>query len=175
MRDFEKDLSNLPDPDIRVDEFQRTLRRELIASMEAGTTPRFRLAFSLASAAAGIFAALLVLFVVKPGFPAQIHDLLLGGAGPAATAEQPAGRRDQARPHALAGTDAGAQVDQAFVESWYQQRARPVQVKSMQDERFLAIRQFELSSGERVVVFTELGNPGASRSARTLPAAIRTF
>jgi hypothetical protein len=158
-----------------VDEFKRTLRRELIASMEAGRTPRFRLAFSLASAAAGVFAALLILFVAQPAFPAQIHDLLLGGTETGAPAGQPAEGGDQAPPYLLAGREAGARVDRAFVENWYQQRARPVQVKSMQDERFLAIRQFELSSGDRVVVFTELGSPDASRSARTLPAAIRTF
>ena len=52
-----------------------------------------------------------------------------------------------------------------FVEQWYRRQSRPVEVKAVGDEKILALRQFELADGKRVVVLTEIGD-------RVPPAAV---
>jgi hypothetical protein len=156
------------------------LRRDLIASLRAGGPSPFRLAFGLASAAAGAFAVLLILFVLDPAVPARIHASFLGQSGAgmeigSATARGTTDFQDVALDYILEQRGASSQKDQMFLESWFGQQDRPVQVKSMEDERFLAIRQFKLTSGERVIVLTELGKEEPTRTASSVAVAAQTF
>jgi hypothetical protein len=73
----------------------------------------------------------------------------------------------------LEQSDGGVRRDQAFLETWYSSQARPARVKTVRNERFLAIRQFELANGERVAVLTDLGTGAQSRTVDAQPAVAR--
>ena len=78
-------------------------------------------------------------------------------------AEQPA---DDAFARILTG--AGADL------AWVEGQAAPARVKRLDDERFFALRRFELTSGERIVVLTEIEHNPGSETQAALPA-VRTF
>lgn len=166
-----------------MDRFRQTLRRDLLAAMEARPARGLKLAVSFASTAAAVFAFLLVAFVVEPDLPARLHASLLGGTPrvetePAGTGAVPTMVADldlSVLAHLLEEKGAGARQDRAFLESWYAQRSRPTQVKALAGERLLALRQFELANGERVAVLTEVGAPRNIRQVQALPASNRTF
>ena len=48
-------------------------------------------------------------------------------------------------------------------------------VKSVEDEKIIAIRQFVLTNGERVVVLTEIGSEGQQKDVQSLTASNRNF
>jgi len=135
--------------------------------------PGLVLAGSLAAAV--LFAALSAIFVIAPGIPTRLHAAFLhddvGGAPIAPSGEA----RQAILLDVLERSEASAQRDRAFLDSMYAQQARPVRVKAIEGERILAIRQFELSNGERVAVLTNLGPAGAERSVQGAAAAVRTF
>ncbi len=177
MKDFEKDLQTLSRPDIQVDRFKQTLRRDLQASMSQAGAPRWRLAFAAASATAAIFAFLLLIFVLDPAVPARLHASVVGGVPPQTIAtEAPAtDLQNLGLRYFLDQANASVQVDEEFLQRWYADRARPVSVKSVEDEKIIAIRQFVLTNGERVVVLTEIGSEGQQKDVQSLTASNRTF
>lgn len=179
MKDFEKDLQAVRGPEVRVDEFRRTLRRDLRRSMRASGTRSWKVAFGLSSAAAGALAVLLAVFVLDPDVPARLHASVAGGVASPAGAVPLAGTDSiPSKPDLqllLDQVNASARVDRAFLETWYEDRARPVQVKAVEDEKILAIRQFELSSGERVIVLTELGTQLQRKDVQTVSNSLRNF
>jgi hypothetical protein len=157
MKEFEKFLTDLPKPAVEVPEFRDQLRREL----RGGAARRGRLERwidllprpGLGGALAGAMAALLLLFVLVPGIPVGLHAALAGdddGLRPL-TAVEPAETERLQRASLL-------EADQAFVESWTARQPAPVEVRSVASERTFTVRQFELSDGKRVLVFTELGS-----------------
>ncbi len=177
MKDFEKDLQTLSRPDIQVDRFKQTLRHDLQASMSRAGAPRWRLAFAAASATAAAFAFLLLIFVLDPAVPARLHASVAGGAPPQTTVtEAPAtDLQNLGLQYFLDQANASVQVDEEFLQRWYADRARPVSVKSVEDEKIIAIRQFVLTNGERVVVLTEIGSEGQQKDVQSLTASNRNF
>ena len=181
MKDFEKDLQTLSRPDIKVDRFKQSLRRDLQASMSRARAPRWRLAFGTASATAAAFALLLVIFVLDPAVPARLHASVTGGTPPqqantAGTSEAAAtDLQNIGLQYFLDQANASAQVDQDYLKRWYADRARPVSVKSVEGEKLLSIRQFQLTNGERVVVITEIGSEGQQKDVQSLTASNRNF
>jgi hypothetical protein len=179
-------------PDVAVDRFKQTLRRELVAAMQPAPDHRLKAALVATSLAAVVFAVLAAAFVIAPGVPSRLHARLLhDGSVGEVSGEMTAGRglaidRAAVRPAvqtaATPGSDAavqpavltdfleranaGAQRDRDFVESWYEQQSRPMRVRAVSGERILAIRQFELANGERVAVLTDLGAATSRRTAR---------
>lgn len=130
-----------------------------------------RLALGLTGSAAAILGLLVISFVVAPELPARLHQAMGGdgtvGAGVPAS-ETPLREL-------LERSDASIQRDRAFLEVLYQQGSEPVQVVEIQGERFLAIRQFELSNGEKVAVLTDLGAPSRPRQVQDVTKIARTF
>jgi hypothetical protein len=177
MNDFEKNLKNLR-PEVQVDRFKQTLRRDLLRRMHRQSPPGMRLALGLTGSAAAILGLLVISFVVAPELPARLHRAM-GGDG---TAQAPpgaaaAGMSSGETPlrELLERSDASIQRDRAFLEVLYQQGSEPVKVKEIQGERFLAIRQFELSNGEKVAVLTDLGAPSRPRQVQDVAKIARTF
>jgi hypothetical protein len=180
MKDFEKDLQALSRPDIRVDRFKQTLRRELQASLNRTGAPRWKLAFGAASATAATFAFLLVIFILDPAVPARLHASVVGGVPPQVNTTEtmePAASDLQniGLQYFLDQANASAQVDQEYLQRWYADRARPVSVKSVEGEKLLSIRQFQLTNGERVVVLTEIGSEGQQKNVQSLTASNHNF
>ncbi len=172
MKDFEKDLQTLSHPEFQVDRFKQILRRDLQASMSQAGASRWRLAFGAASATAATFAFLLLIFVLDPAVPARLHASVAGGVPPQTTTTEATNLGLQ---YFLDQANASARVDEEFLKRWYADRARPVSVKSVEDEKIIAIRQFVLTNGERVVVLTEIGSEGQQKDVQSLTASNRTF
>jgi hypothetical protein len=188
MRKLEKDLKNLPD--VPVDRFKQTLRRELVAAMQPAPAYGLKAALVGTSLAAVAFAAMAVSFVIAPAVPSRLHAALLhdGAAGRMSEEMTPVSAPTSGPATAPAFTqgatpltaegavqpavlrefleraNAGAQRDRSFLESWYAQQSRPTRVKAVSGERILAIRQFELANGERVAVLTDLGAATTTRT-----------
>jgi hypothetical protein len=163
-------------PQLPVDRFKQTLRRDLKAAERRAGSPGWKLAFAASSASAAAFAFLLLLFVLDPSVPSRLHASVLGSS-PRTLDAAGGGRldttdlQDVSLRYFLDRTDASAKVDREFLERWYSDRARPVSVKSVEDEKILAIRQFQLTSGERVVVLTEIGSEGQQRDIQSVTAS----
>ncbi len=139
--------------------------------------PRWRLAFAAASATAATFAFLLLIFVLDPAVPARLHASVAGGVPPqtAATEAPATDLQNIGLQYFLDQANASVQVDEEFLQRWYADRARPVSVKSVEDEKIIAIRQFVLTNGERVVVLTEIGSEGQQKDVQSLTASNRNF
>jgi hypothetical protein len=175
-KDFEKDLQELSHPQLPVDRFRQTLRRDLQAAQRRSGSPGWKLAFAAASASAATFAFLLLLFVLDPSVPSRLHASVLGDEprpvdSTAGTEHGSIDLQNVSLGYFLDQTNASAQVDQEYLQRWYSDRARPIGVKSVEDEKILAIRQFELTNGERVVVLTELGSEGPQRNVQSVTAS----
>jgi hypothetical protein len=196
MKKIETELKELPD--VPVGRFKQTLRRELVAAVPPTPAHGLKAALVATSLATVVFAALAVSFVIAPGVPGRLNAALFqDGAGGEMIGEMAADRGLAESPGAVVATgrtvvpstsgaavqpavlsklleqsNAGAQRDRDFVESWYAQQSRPAQVKAVSGERILSIRQFELANGERVAVLTDLGAAPARRTES--PAAATT-
>jgi hypothetical protein len=153
MKDLERLLTDLPKPDVEVPAFRQQLRRELLSVTPARTSARMRFALGLSGSLAAAFALLLVLFVARPAIPDRLHTRL---AGPA-----PIELGQPALDQLLRSAARPVEADRAFVESWTAQQGRLVDVRAMEDERLFSVRQFEMTDGKRMLVFTELGNEKA--------------
>ena len=153
MKDFEKLLTGLPKPAVEVPEFKRHLRRELQTARHPRPAFRLRLALGAAASLAAALALLVATFVARPAIPARLHVALTGDPAPASIeavlGELPI--RD-----VLEQTEASAALDRAFIEDWSAEQSQPVQVRSMEAEKVYTVRQFELTDGKRMLVFTEL-------------------
>ncbi len=169
MKELEEALKDLSLPDIKVDTFKRDLRRSLMEKATARAASGYKFPFLMASAAAGIFGVFLVLFVLKPSFPMQLHAYLAGSSeerrvvdpSPIVPVDNdltgPSSYQDPFYSKAL-HRNASLEQDRKFIESWYQQQfSRPAEVRSVASEKIYAIRKFELTGGKQIIVYTELG------------------
>ncbi len=62
--------------------------------------------------------------------------------------------------------------DREFVEAYYARQGSGVHVQSVDSERLVAIREFTMSDGQRMVVYTETDEGDDSRSAVRLEDAL---
>jgi hypothetical protein len=126
-----------------------------------------RLALGLTGSLAAAFAVLLVLFVARPAIPGEIHAALAGRAP--AEGERPTLQQ------LLERVATPVEADQAFVESWTARQPRGVGVRSMEAERLFSVRQFELTDGKRMLVFTELEDDRVQPAVMHASTPARTF
>lgn len=172
--------------------FKQDLRRDLTRAMSASASPAYGLAFGFAGGLAAVFAFFLILFVFRPDMPARLNAWALGGEDTSMLASQdpvngdavgdPVHMNDMDSLYLrelLAGGQATAQQDEFFIENWYAEQANPYQVKhqvkQIEDEKIYAIRKFQMTNGQRVVVFTELGEDGSSYRQVGHENPVRTF
>ena len=128
-------------------------------------------------------AVMLAVFVLKPEVPASLNRMALGQterAAPTALAEQAPVRREMrpipvgtpfqppagARPvrndpylnTLLSEARSPEEADRNLVRYWYEQEysAAPARVKPVGESGLYTIRQYELDSGRKVYVYTEL-------------------
>lgn len=148
-------MTRTPLPDPPAADFKRRLRAELIAAEQAQSLRRWRGACVGAAAVASLCVAALALFVARPELPGRLHAGLTGD--PAAVAELSVER------------------DREFLEALYTEASEPVRVTAVHNERVLAIREFTLSDGKRMTVYTELGDGGESLIARSAETTRSTF
>lgn len=161
MRDFEKFLTNVPKPAADVPVFKIRLRDELRSLVGEAERRRDRRRARLALAAAASFALVLALFVVRPGIPAAIRASLTGAEGEVT---------EERLQRLLTRTELALEEDRRFVDSWTASQERPVSVRQMEGERLVSVRQFELSDGKRMLVFTEI-DPEGNRTRRMRTAS----
>ena len=168
MKNFEKQLSALPKPDVEVPAFRARLRSSLLNDRPARLfrAPGWALAFTASTAV--VFALLLLTCVINPSVPARLHAMLTGGE----TTDSPDAIPMQ---ELLRRSNAGVERDHAFIEEWSAQQARPVRVRSMEAEKIYAVRQFELTDGKRMLVFTELGNEQADPTVTRADSSVRLY
>jgi|GEM_PF-3153856 len=170
-------MKKLSKPRIDVPVFRDRLRAELRAAMDARRHPCREPAFVLPAALAGLLALVLVGFIVFPGVPARLN-LAFGGPGnssPSSPAVD-AGRWTEAGPipealeersrdlpinlddymqgEEIVSTD----LDRLVVEQWTRKHYPKTQgvTPVLEGEIILALRQFQLANGRRVLVYTEL-------------------
>ena len=151
-----------------MEEFRRTLRRDLLGELEARRARRTRLALFGLSTAAATLAVVCALFVLRPAWPQSLHAVLFHDATASA---EPA---DADLQRVLDGSGASAGADRKWIEGLYANQAIPARVKALDGERIFALRRFELTSGERVVVLTEIAPPDGATPTAAIPA-VRSF
>lgn len=150
--------------------FRRELRRDLTADRGESYAPAPR-RFGFAAAAALAMAALLVVFIARPAYPAKLHALLTTGDDIAVLEAAPDGTRFASADLAATGTVdrmdelkrllqtdlVPPERDRDLVRSFYQ-RAYPRSVLQVNDveDRIFAVRRFKLNGGQQAVVYTEL-------------------
>lgn len=132
---------NAPDPQVAA--FRQKLRHELNLAHDRQSLKRWRRA---ALGSAGL-AVVLALALVWPAT----------GRG----ASDPVSGLDTF----LAEQQISAASDRAFVEDYYARRGESTTVRSIDDERLVAVREFTMSDGRKMVVYTEVGEGESGRSA----------
>ena len=153
MKKFEKFLTDLPRPALEVPAFRDQLRRELMSVQPIGPGRHRRFATAGLAALACLLVAILGLFVARPDIPAELHAALSGSNG--LTRE----RLDETNINRLLGrVGLPLEADRAFVDEWAAQQTGPVAIRSVNGERLVSVRQFELTNGKQMVVFTELSD-----------------
>jgi len=165
MKDFERFLTDLRKPDVEVPAFRDQLRRELLSRPAArgGFALRFALAATVGLAA--FLGMVLVLFVARPAIPEGIHAALTGSSARGLTPAVMAAPDAREQRGAVQRASMPIAADRSFVEAWSAERGTAVSVRSVEAERMFTVRQFELTDGKRMLVFTELGDEGAKPAA----------
>jgi hypothetical protein len=153
MKRFEKFLTDLPKPAVEVPAFRDQLRRELLSAAPTSPSRHWRFAAVGMTALASLLVVALGIFVARPEIPADLHAVLTGSGSD--------GREtlNETNINRLLGrVGLPLEADRAFVDSWAERQAGPVAIRSMNDERLVSVRQFELTNGKQMLVFTELSD-----------------
>ena len=188
MKELEEALKNLPKPNIEVPEFKRDLRRSLELQMAAPATRSWSLALPIAVGSAVACALMLAIFIARPQLPAQMNSWLTGNPQPVQTTAEHqtpetyshlpnSGSNDSYLNQLLAAGNASEDFDRQYIQSLYHQGETPqnVEVKSLKGERVFTVREFELSGGKQVVVWTELSEDGKPRRRTPQKRSAPTF
>ncbi len=166
MNEFEKDLQDVAKPDIQVPIFQQNLRRNLLTKAVAVNPGPSSLGFGLATFCAGLFGAMVILFVVQPEVPNQLHKMIAGETI-VAPPVNPAPRYAQtpqanaipvSNNNLLADKRLSRDADRAFLSNWIRKESPQgiSRVKSMTSEGVISFRRFLDEAGNEVVVYTNL-------------------
>ena len=141
MKNFEESLRQLKAPDLEVATFRHKLRRDLSAAHVELSLHRWRRACLALCGLTVVLAASLTLLVTSP---------------------------EDSGTAMLAGGEISVDHDREFVEAYYARQGSGVRVQSVDAERLVAIREFTLSDGQRMVVYTEADEGEGTRSAAPL-------
>ena len=128
MKNFEESLRRLNAPDLPVGIFRRKLRRELNVAHAELSLRRWRRACLAACGLSVVLALALTAFVTAP---------------------------DVSGADLLAHSEISVDNDREFVEAYYARQGSGVRVQSVDAERLVAIREFTLSDGQQMVVYTK--------------------
>ncbi len=141
MKNFEESLRRLNVPDLPAGTFRHKLRRDLSTAQAEQSIRRWRRACLAACGLSVVLAVALTAFVTAP---------------------------DVSGADLLAHSEISVDNDREFVEAYYARQGSGVRVQSVDAERLVAIREFTLSDGQRMVVYTESGEGQGTRSAARL-------
>ncbi len=168
MKNLEELLRNTPKPEVKVTFFQQDLRRSLLNSLRYSQADEinYRFAFYLSAAVISVLAAVLVLFVMQPEYPDQIHQVFTPQTMPLALENG----------HQINGANGnGAQSDDRLGDMYFQ----PAVSNELEQEfvRYLAergyqlgasgitpvnqralysVNQYQLDNGKSVYVYTQI-------------------
>lgn len=168
-------MKNLPLPDIKVDRFRQSLRRDLQRQFSKHGSSGYKWAFVTACFLTGILASMVTAFIARPAIPANLHAILVAAPEDAreARATLVAGEMAERRGIPLSRTRKGFELlqdrflpieaDHRFLSDWYQNKypTQPFEVKAVEDEMIYAARRFKLRGGKTIVVYTELSEAPA--------------
>jgi hypothetical protein len=141
MKNFEESLRRLNAPDLPAGTFRHKLRRDLNAAQAEQSLRRWRGACLAACGLCVVLAVVLTGFVTAPEVPAETL---------------------------FANSEISVDNDREFVEAYYARQGSGVRVQSVDAERLVAIREFTLSDGQRMVVYTEADEGDGTRSVAPL-------
>ncbi len=134
-------MRRLNAPDLPVETFRRKLRRDLTVAHADLSLRRWRGACLAACGLSVVLAVALTVFVTSPDVP---------GAA------------------VLANSAVSVDDDREFIEAYYASQGSGIRVQSVNAERLVAIREFTLSDGQRMVVYTESDDGQRTWSAARL-------
>ena len=144
MKNFEESLRQLNAPDLQVTAFRHKLRHDLSAAQAALSIRRWRRACMATGTLAVVLAIALMGFVTTPTV-----------ATPGSTGSVEAW---------LAVNEITIQDDRDFLDAYHARQASDVRIRSIDEERLVAIREFTMSDGRQMVVYTEVGDGRSTRS-----------
>ncbi len=179
MKQLENFLYNTPEPDVKVDGFERELRRSLLSShswRDSGLTG-YRGGFFLSTSLAAVFGAILIVFILQPMIPGKVHYALLsdpdanlefaGDTGLVPDARTLYGLRLGSPDGRAADRERAAEdvqrvfardLDLEFVrylaEREYQRG--PVTVEPVISDEVYAVSRFRLDNGRDALVYTQV-------------------
>ncbi|MBN2433352.1 MAG: hypothetical protein JXQ27_17910 [Acidobacteria bacterium] len=167
-------------PRIEVPEFKAQLRAGLQSAMDRERHFCRGPAFVLPVGLAGLLVLALVGFIIFPGVPARLN-LAFGGPGTGSPSSPAVDRgrwaKTGSRPEAMEEGSGdlpinlddymqgeeivSTNIDRLVVEKWTRQHYPTTQGATpvLEGEIILALRQFQLANGRRVLVYTELDGP----------------
>lgn len=175
MNDLERALEHVR-PTIEAENFRRNLRRELLnreASSVGQTRNSLLWPLLVTSTLAVGFACVLVLFVVRPQVPAQLHTVVMGEPVPTVPEQNrlpsvmPSNQNpvqyvsDSKDPYLrqlLTDQRLSVESDKAFVRDLMYQDLPEYQgdLQPVGGDSYLTLRQYRTPDGKRVMVYTPL-------------------
>jgi len=165
MKEFEKDLQDITKPDIQVPIFQQNLRRKLLTSAAESHSNPSRFMFGFATFSAGLFGALLILFVAQPDVPKQLHNMIVGDMASVPTEPAPRsahvpqrGAIPVANDPLLADKRLSQDADRAFLNDWLRKESPKgiSRLKTVAGEGVISFRRYLDETGNEVIVYTNL-------------------
>jgi hypothetical protein len=123
---------------------------------------------SLATFSAGLFAALLILFVARPEVPNQLHQMIAGNKAQISPARDAAPTNRNAQPpgsvipvstdNLLADKRLSQEADRLFLTRWLSSQPPEgiSQLKTLAGEGVISFRRYLDEGGNEVVVYTTL-------------------
>ena len=141
MKNFEESLRRLNAPDLQATTFRRKLRRHLTAAQGELSVRRWRRA---CLGACGLSIVLAIALTASVATPDTAENALLTNA------------------------EVSIDNDRDFIEAYYARQGSGVRVQSLDAERLVAIREFTMSDGQRMVVYTESDEGQDNRSTARL-------
>ncbi len=155
-------------PEVKVDSFRQELRRNLLNSDRFKKTNGFnyRSAFYLSTAVATIMAAILIIFVLRPGIPGQIHYSLAPESGQEPLTLENGHNLKTADKNGLTNSynnlfrneraQPTAQLDREFVRYLAKNEfnRNSADIQPINHGELYSISQFRLDDGRRAVVYT---------------------
>jgi len=134
-------LRQLTAPDLQVATFRRKLRRDLSVAHRELSLRRWRGACLASGALSVALTIALATLIAAPAVPEAAW---------------------------LTAGEFSLDNDREFIEAYYARQGSGVRIHSVDDERLVVIREFTLSDGQQMMVYTEFDEGQSNRSATPL-------
>ena len=160
MKELEDRLSSVKKTEVRVDRFRHDLRRDLLESLHrrpAGIL-NYKAAFAASSMLTIVLAGLLVLFIIEPTYPLQLHHSMVA-SDRSTTANGGTGSmtggvvRPLERIETPAFLDGSLEADQTYVKQWAEQLFDDpaVSIEPIDRPYTYTVSRFRLDKGKKFV------------------------